>query len=148
MEQLIQKHIRYFYFTMIAGIMIQLLYTIYASLVRGNVSWEIFTLMTTSIINIILLANNLRHNIKQQFTECKENSKILRFTLGILLLLQCMICYSATGSIIMLFNHFMTIGVVEIVLTYRIKTIEYLEKLANKYKYSAKEKGEVKECKE
>lgn len=99
--------------------------------------------MFVSLANMILLFNNLRHNIKQQFTECKISSKILRWTMGVLLALQAAICYTATGSIVMLINHTMMIGVVEIVFTYRIKTIEYLEKLANKYKVSVDQKGDV-----
>lgn len=146
MEKLVQQHIRYFYYVMIIGIFVQLL-SVVCSVLRKHVNLEIFGLMFLSIINIILLVNNLRHNIKQRFTECKISSKILRYTLGMLLLLQCTICYTATGSIMMLFNHIMAIGVIEIVLTYRIKTIEYLENLANKYKYSLVEKGVEKECK-
>lgn len=141
MEQLVQKHIRLFYIIMICGIMIQLLSTIYSTL-QGDVNWETFMLMVLSIANIMLLGNNLRHNIKQQFTECKISSKILRWSLSLLLILQALICFTTTNNIIMLVNHIMAIGVVEVVLTYRIKTIEYLEDLASKYKYSMK-KGEM-----
>ena len=90
----------------------------------------------------MLLLNNLRHNILQQFTECKVSSKILRWSLSLLLIVQTLICFTATNSIIVLINHLIGIGVVELVLTYRIKTIEYLEDLAGKYKYSMK-KGEM-----
>lgn len=142
MEQLVQKHIRYFYLTLIGGIMMQLLSTIRAVLFKA-VGWEEFVLMFVSLANLILLFNNLRHNYKQQFTECKISSKILRFTMGLLLALQAMICYTATGSIVMLLNHAMMVGVVEIVFTYRIKTIEYLEDLASKYKVTISQKGDA-----
>lgn len=132
MEQLIQKYIRYFYIALIGGILIQLTEVIAIAL-GGCVSCEAFILMFLSVVNLILLSNNLRHNLKQQFTECKEDSKLLRFTIAILIGLQAFICFTKDHSWIMLGNHLMTIVVIEIVLSYRIKSIENLERLAAKY---------------
>lgn len=147
MEQLIQKYIRYFYLTLILGISMQLISTIITTL-KCEIKIETFVLMFLSIANLILLFNNMRHNMKQQFTECKLNSKILRYSLGLLLAVQALICYSATNSVVMLLNHAMMIGVVEIILNYRIKTIEHLEQLVSKYKLKSTidQKGDVNKC--
>ena len=131
MEQLIQKYIKYFYITLIGITIVQLVDTIVKT-VQGNAECNTFVLIFLSIINIILLISSLIHNMKQRFTECKTNAKILRFTIAMLMFLQAWVCYGMNHSVIVLGNHLMTIVVIEIVLNYRIKSIEYLEKRADK----------------
>lgn len=131
MEQLIQKYIKYFYTTLIGVTIVQLIDTIVKT-VQGNAECNTFVLIFLSIINIILLISSLIHNMKQRFTECKTNAKILRLTIAMLMLLQAWVCYEMNHSVIVLGNHLMTIVVIEIVLNYRIKSIEYLEKRADK----------------
>ena len=131
MEQLIQKYIKYFYITLIGITIVQLVDTIVKT-VQGNAECNTFVLIFLSIMNIILLISSLIHNMKQRFTECKTNAKILRLTIAILMLLQAWVCYEMNHSIVVLGNHLMTIVVIEIVLNYRIKSIEYLEKRADK----------------
>lgn len=131
MEQLIQKYIKHFYITLIGVTIVQLVDTIVKT-VQGNTECNTFVLIFLSIMNIILLISSLIHNMKQRFTECKTNAKILRLTIAMLMLLQAFICYEMNHSIAVLGNHLMTIVVIEIVLNYRIKSIEYLEKRADK----------------
>lgn len=131
MEQLIQKYIKYFYITLIGVTIVQLVDTIVKT-VQGNTECNTFVLIFLSILNIILLISSLIHNMKQRFTECKTNAKILRLTIAMLMFLQAFICYEMNHSIVVLGNHLMTIVVIEIVLNYRIKSIEYLEKRADK----------------
>lgn len=130
MEQLIQKYIKYFYISLIGITVIQLIDTI-INTIQGNTECNTFILIFLSIINIILLISSLINNIKQCFTECKMNAKILRFTIAMLIGLQAFLCYKINSSIVLFGNHFMTIVVIEIVLTYRIRSIEYLEKRAD-----------------
>lgn len=131
MEQLIQKYIKYFYITLIGVTIVQLVDTIVKT-VQGNTECNTFVLIFLAIINVILLVSSLIHNMKQRFTECKTNAKILRLTIAMLMLLQAFMCYEMNHSIVVLGNHIMTIVVIEIVLNYRIKSIEYLEKRADK----------------
>lgn len=131
MEQLIQKYIKYFYITLIGVTIVQLVDTIVKT-VQGNAECNTFVLIFLAIINVILLISSLIHNIKQRFTECKTNAKILRLTIAMLMALQAFICYEMNHSIVVLGNHLITIVVIEIVLNYRIKSIEYLEKRADK----------------
>lgn len=129
MEQLIQKYIKYFYVTMIGVTIVQLVDTIVKT-IQGNTECNTFVLIFLSIINVILLISSLIHNTRQRFTECKTNAKILRLTIAMLMLLQAFVCYEMNHSIVVLGNHLMTVVVIEIVLNYRIKSIEYLEKRA------------------
>lgn len=131
MEQLIQKYIKYFYITLISVTIVQLVDTIVKT-VQGNTECNTFVLIFLAIINVILLISSLIHNMKQRFTECKTNAKILRLTIAMLMALQAFICYEMNHSIVVLGNHLITIVVIEIVLNYRIKSIEYLEKRADK----------------
>lgn len=131
MEQLIQKYVKYFYITLIGVTIVQLVDTIVKT-VQGNPECNTFILIFLAIINVILLISSLIHNMKQQFTECKTNAKILRLTIAMLMILQTLVCYKMNHSIVILGNHLMTIVVIEIVLNYRIKSIEYLEKRADK----------------
>lgn len=131
MEQLTQKYIKYFYITLIGVTIVQLVDTIVKT-VQGNAECNTFVLIFLSIMNIILLISSLIHNMKQRFTECKTNAKILRLTIAMLMVLQAFICYEMNHSIVVLGNHLMTVVVIEIVLNYRIKSIEYLEKRADK----------------
>lgn len=131
MEQLIQKYIKYFYITLIGVTIVQLVDTIVKT-VQGNAECNTFVLIFLAIINVILLISSLIHNMKQRFTECKTNAKILRLTIAMLMALQAFICYEMNHSIVVLGNHLITIVVIEVVLNYRIKSIEYLEKRADK----------------
>lgn len=131
MEQLTQKYIKYFYITLIGVTIVQLVDTIVKT-VQGNPECNTFVLIFLAIINVILLISSLIHNMKQQFTECKTNAKILRLTIAMLMVLQILVCYKINHNIVILGNYLMTIVVIEIVLNYRIKSIEYLEKRADK----------------
>lgn len=131
MEQLIQKYIKYFYATLIGVTAVQLVDTIIKT-IQGNIEYDTFLLIFLSIINIILWISSLIHNMKQRFTECKTNAKILRLTVAILIGLQAYACFKANPSIVLLGNYFMTIVVIEIILNYRIHSISYLEKRAVK----------------
>lgn len=131
MEQLIQKYIRYFYVTLIIIISFQLIDTVFTTLEK-NAPCNTFILMFLSVINIVILIGSMLHNSKQRFTECKVNAKILRLTIALLVGLQAFICFRTHPNLVSLGNHLMTIIVTEIVLDYRIKSIEHLEKLADK----------------
>lgn len=131
MEQLIQKYIRYFYATLIGIISIQLLDTIVTT-ITGNSHCNTLILMFLSVTNLILLSGSLIYNIKQRFTESKINAKILRFTIALLIGVQTWLCYKVNPDFIALGNHLMTIVIIEIILNYRIKSIEHLEQLADK----------------
>lgn len=132
MEQLIQKYIRYFYIALISMIFVQLINTIIATII-GNTPCSTFVLMLLSATNLVLLFGSLIYNIKQRFTESKINAKILRFTIALLIGLQTWLCYKTNPNVIALGNHIMTIIIIEIILNYRIRSIEHLERLASKY---------------
>ena len=53
--------------------------------------------------------------------------------MALLILAQSMVCFRTSHDFIMLGNHLMNMVVLEIVLNYRIKSIEHLEHLANKF---------------
>ena len=131
MEQLIQKYIKYFYITLIGVTSVQLL-DIIITTIQGNTECNTFVLIFLSIMNMILLISSLIHNMKQRFTECKTNAKILRLTIALLIGFQAILCFENNPSLVSLGNHLMTVVVIEIVLNYRIKSIEYLEKRASK----------------
>lgn len=132
MEQLTQKYIKYFYISLIAIISVQLINVIFGILMSGFQLKEVMLLFLTGT-NIILLIDSTRHNIKQQFTECKYDAKILRFTIGLLMLFHMI----ESTSLIIFANYLISIVAIEIILAFRIKSIEYLEKMANQF---AKEK--------
>ena len=132
MEQLTQKYIKYFYISLIAIISVQLVNVIFGILMSGFQLKEVMLLFLTGT-NIILLIDSTRHNIKQQFTECKYDAKILRFTIGLLMLFHMI----ESTSLIIFANYLISIVAIEIVLAFRIKNIVYLEKMANQF---AKEK--------
>ena len=132
MEQLTQKYIKYFYISLIAIILAQLINVIFGILMSGFQLKEVMLLFLTGT-NIILLIDSTRHNIKQQFTECKYDAKILRFTIGLLMLFHMI----ESTSLIIFANYLISIVAIEIILAFRIKSIEYLEKMANQF---AKEK--------
>lgn len=132
MEQLTQKYIKYFYISLIAIISVQLINVIFGILMSGFQLKEVMLLFLTGT-NIILLIDSTRHNIKQQFTECKYDAKILRFTIGLLMIFHMI----ESTSLIIFANYLISIVAIEIILAFRIKSIEYLEKMANQF---AKEK--------
>ena len=131
MEQLVQRYIKYFYLSLVGITIVQLVDTIVKT-IQGNTECNTFVLIFLSIMNVILLISSLIHNLKQRFTECKTNAKILRFTMAMLIGLQAFLCYKMNPDLVSLGNHLITIVVIEIVLNYRIKSIEYLEKRADR----------------
>ena len=136
MERLMQKHIKCFYITLLIIILIQFVGTIIETIARGFLCGTIISTML-SLINVILLTDAIKHNVRQQFTECKEDARILRFTLALLALFRTVSCACGDSfDWIRLTDYIMIIGVIEIVLTHRIKSIEYLESLASKFNKS------------
>lgn len=130
MEQLMQKYIKYFYLVLIIIIAIQLLGTVIETLVSGLQCGSLVS-MVLFLVNTILLVDAIKHNLRQQFTECKEDARVLRFTLGLLALVRMFACCHVEFDWITLTDYIMIIGVIEIILAHRIKSIEYLEKLAS-----------------
>ena len=132
MERLTQQHIRIFYMTLLTIIIIQLVGTIVEVIIGGFLCGTIISIMLF-LVNIILLVGAMRHNLKQQFTECKEDARILRFTLALLALFRMLSCICAEHfNWIRLTDYIMITGVIEVILSYRIKSIEHLENLASK----------------
>lgn len=146
MEQLTQKHIRYFYIALIVGIIIQLVNVIITSIQVG-IGYKTFIIVFLSILNLILLISDLRHSIKQQFTECRLYAKLLRITIIPLLIFQVWLCLSRGFSSIVLGDYMMSAVMIEIVLNLKIKCINHLEKLADEYiKNNELPEGGVKKC--
>lgn len=132
MEGLMQKHIKLFYTTLLIIILIQFVGTIIETITGGFLCGTIISMMLF-LINVILLTDAIKHNVRQQFTECKEDARILRFTLALLALFRMVSCTcSDSFDWIRLTDYIMIIGVIEIILAHRIKSIEYLENLASK----------------
>lgn len=131
MEQLAQKYSKYFYIMLIVTITIQLLDTIFTTVSEGS-KLQLFILILLSITNVMLLINSIKFNIKQQFTECKINAKVLRVSLVLLIVFHIICIESAFGKIAIR-DYILSVAIVELVLTYRIKSIEYLEKLASRF---------------
>lgn len=131
MEQLMQKYIKYFYITLLVIILIQLVGTVISTFICGCQCGVIISLILF-LVNIVLLVDAIKHNIKQQFTECKEDARILRFTLALLAIFRMVSCSNEFLNWVTLTDYIMIIGVIEIVLAHRIKSIEYLENLASR----------------
>ena len=131
MEQLIQKYMKYFYIALIIIISLRLISTVFTVLTVGFQSVEIISIVLL-IINILLLVDSTKHNIKQQFTECKSDAKILRFTLGLLVTFHMLTYFESHFDWAILTDHLMILSIIEILLTHRIKSIEHLEKMASK----------------
>lgn len=129
MEKLTQKYIKYFYMMLVSIISIQLVGTVISTLVSGLKCGAIVSIILF-LVNIVLLLDSIKHNIRQQFTECKEDARILRYTLGFLALVRMFACCTETFDWVALTDYMMIIGVIEIVLSHRIKSIEHLETLA------------------
>lgn len=143
MERLMQKYIKYFYITLLIIILIQFVGITIETILSGFQCGIIISLMLF-LINVILLIDAIKHNIRQQFTECKEDARILRFTLALLVIFR-MISYSCEGfDWVQFTDYLMLIGVIEIILAHRIKSIEHLESLASKINrtYTPYQKGE------
>lgn len=133
MEQLTQKYIKYFYIILLVIISIQLAGTVMTTLCSGMQCGSLVS-MILFLVNIILLADSVKHNIRQQFTECKEDARILRWTLGLLALIRMFACCHIDFDWVALTDYMMIVSVIEIVLEHRIKSIEHLEKLASQVK--------------
>lgn len=132
MEYLVQKHIKYFYIALVCGIIMQLVNVVIFA-IQNTIGYKIFAVVFLSILNLILLLSDLRHSIKQQFTECKLEAKILRFTIIPLLIFQVWLCLLRGFSGIVLGDYIMSAVMIEIVLNLKIKCIEYLEELAKQF---------------
>lgn len=131
MEKLVQKYSGYVYIVCICAVVVQLINTIVGTLDWGYNAGP-FILILLSIVNIMLLISTLLHNARQRFTECKTNAKILRITLAILVICR-MICLGGHLTPIVLLYYIVNIVMIELFLCFRIKCIEYLEKLANQF---------------
>ena len=124
MEGLMQKHIKLFYTTLLIIILIQFVGTIVETITGGFLCGTIISMMLF-LINVILLIDAIKHNLRQQFTECKEDARILRFTLALLAIFRMLSCSCESFDWIRLTDYVMIIGVIEIVLAHRIKSIEH-----------------------
>lgn len=131
MEQLAQKYIKYFYMILLIAMFVQLFGAMITTLTS---SWyhEGLASMILFLVNIILLINAIKHNSRQQFTECKEDARVLRFTVGLLGIVRIIACFKGAVNWIILADYIVMVSVIEIVLEHRIKSIEYLERLAKK----------------
>lgn len=139
MEQLIQKYIKYFYITVICIITAQLI-DVVCVMLFGNFSVMAFVLMLVSMLNLVLFSNCMKHNVNQRFIECKMDLKVLRITVIPLMICQILFCFSQGFNLIMLMNHIGIVVLVELILTYRIKSLDHLVNLVNQYmKYERKE---------
>lgn len=139
MEQLIQKYIKFFYITVIVILTAQLVDVIYVMLITGF-SIGAFILMLLSVLNLVLFGNCMRHNVNQRFIECKMDLTTLRVTVIPLVIAQILFCFSQGTDFIMLMNHIGIVIFVELILTYRIKSLDYLERLVDEYmKHERKE---------
>lgn len=139
MEQLIQKYIKYFYITVICIITAQLI-DVVCVMLFGNFSIMAFVLMLVSMLNLVLFSNCMKHNVNQRFIECKMDLKVLRITVIPLMICQILFCFSQGFNLIMLMNHIGIVVLVELILTYRIKSLDHLVNLVNQYmKYERKE---------
>lgn len=140
MEQLIQKYIKYFYATVICIILTQLIDVIILML-TDKTTVETIALMLTSALNLVLFSDCIKHNINQRFTECKTDLHVLRITVIPLMVCQILFCLSQGFSLIMLMNHIGIVALVELILTYRIKSLIHLENLVNQYMKYEREEG-------
>lgn len=139
MEQLIQKYIKVFYATVICIITAQLIEVV-ITLLTGDISIGAVILMLVSMLNIVLFGNCMRHNMHQRFIECKMDLKTLRVTVIPLMIVQIWFCFTQGLDLIMLMNHIGIVVLVELILTYRIKSLDHLVNLVNQYmKYERKE---------
>lgn len=129
MEKMTQRYIKYFYIILISIISIQLLGTVIETLVSGLRCGALISI-TLFLINIILLAGSIKHNSRQQFTECKEDARILRFTLGLLAISRMITCSLVEFNWVEVTDYLMILGVIELILDYRIRSIENLETMA------------------
>lgn len=132
MEILLQKYMKYIYITLIGVILIQMLDVLFVTILTG-VQIEMIIVMFLSVMNMILLGSSLKYLTHQRFMECKSSTKILRFTIFLLMVFQAMLSFKGSLNWIVLGNHLLAIVVIEIVLEYRIKSIEHLETLAEKF---------------
>lgn len=137
MERLIQKYARWFDIAMIVIILLQLIDAVYISLTKC-IRCEAIMSVILSVVNMILLSNSLRCNRTQQFIEWKANAKMLRYTIGLFILFHIVVCIMRGFNMLELGSHLMNLLTVEIVLTYRINSIQQLEDLADRY---IKERG-------
>ena len=91
MERLMQKYIKYFYVTLLIIILVQFVGITIETILSGFQCGTIISLMLF-LINVILLIDAIKHNVRQQFTECKEDARILRFTLALLAIFRMLSC--------------------------------------------------------
>lgn len=132
MERLTQKYIKIFYATVICIIAAQLIEVV-MTMLTGNISIGATILMLVSMLNIVLFGNCMRHNIHQRFIECKMDLKTLRVTVIPLMVAQIWFCFTQGLDLIMLMNHIGIAILVELILTYRIKSLDHLVDLVEQY---------------
>lgn len=132
MEQLIQKYIKIFYMIVICIMILQLIEVI-ITILTGNISVNIIVLILVSMLNIVLFSNCMRHNTHQRFIECKVDLKTIRVTIIPLMLSQIWFCFTQGESFIGLINHVGIVVLIELILTYRIKSLDHLVDMVNQY---------------
>lgn len=131
MEQLAQKYIKYFYMILLVSMFVQL-FGVTTTILTSNWYHEGLAAMVLFLVNIILLIDAIKHNSHQQFTECKEDARVLRFTVGLLGIIRIVACFKGAISWIILADYIVMVSIIEVVLEHRIKSIEHLERLAKK----------------
>lgn len=144
MEMLMQKYVKWFYTTILLIILVQFIGTLITIIASGFLCGSVISIMLF-LINVILLIDAIKHNVRQQFTECKEDARILRCTLALLAIFRMVSCTCRDNfDWIRLTDYIMIIGVIEIVLAHRIKSIEHLENMASKItkSFTPDQKGE------
>ena len=137
MEKTTQRYTKYFYVILLIAVIWQLLEVIMRA-IRMDVTYTTIILLILSIINIIIVGSSLKHNIKQEFIECKATAKIARITVGLFVIVQAFSINKYNLNWITLSNQLTSLCMIEAWLSYRIKSISHLEELARDY---SKKKG-------
>lgn len=132
MEMLVQKYFRYFYIILIIGILLQMV-NIVVTGITISIGYRMFITIALSVLNLILLMNDIKFSLKQQFTESKLLAKVLRFTILPLLIFQMWLCLLRGYNGIVLGDYLMSIAIIEVTLTFKIKCIKHLEEMANQF---------------
>lgn len=132
MEKLVQKYIKYLYIILFVVILIQLVIVASEAIALG-LHYDSLLFMIFSAINIMLLFDGIKHNHKQQFTECKFDAKILRYTIGLLMGTHMLLYFKDGFNWVAFFDHILITSATILMLNFRIKTIEQLEDMANHF---------------
>lgn len=132
MENLVQKYIKYFYIILVSIISVQLLMVVFTVLTTG-LQCDTVLFMFLSVTNILVLIDSIKHNVKQQFTECKSDAKVLRYTIGLLMGSHMLLYFRENFNWVVLMDHIMITAITIVILNYRIKTIEHLENMVSHF---------------